>query len=1214
MPAPDQPPASQSDPLDAVIADYLQQIEAGAVPDREAWLARHPELAERLRAFLADYDRLDRQAGELRLSDDPQRTTGASAQPDELLRVRYFGDYELLEEIARGGMGVVYKARQTSLNRIVALKMILQGELATALDVARFRVEAEAAAGLDHPNIVPIYEVGTHEGQQYYSMRLIEGASLARMPRGDLRASADLLATVARAVHYAHQHGILHRDLKPGNILIDTDGQPHLTDFGLAKRMQADTSLFPTGAIVGTPSYMAPEQVARRRSPHGDGLTTRADVYSLGAVLYELLTGRPPFRAETALDTLLELLEREPVRPRSLNPQVDLDLETICLTCLRKEAAKRYTSAQALAEDLERWLRGEPIQARAVGTLGRFTRWCRRNPVVAGLTAAVASSLVAGTVISSFFAVQADRRANAERAARERAEAAEDELEKETALSIIGPLDPKGAAMLNRLEVEVLWRLAGTGREGLRLRVLEAALHSEGMANRLRSRAEWFVHAAVGLDSERRARAEQLFAGVMRDPGKGLLHRAEIAWIALELSERGSPIQRASADVISQAWSAEITAPHVDAWQKVLLARADRFVPRDAVRLLSRELAEEKDADACSKLVRTLTAVAGQLTPVEAGRAFAEVSQLLNKKLAEARGGPAYQELFLCLVDVAARLPQAEAAQLLNYASSQWTAPFVNEKAAQKLVAVADRLSPAQAAQVLNRALTHANENPARASLAQGLAAILGRLKPAQAAPVGAEAVGLLNRAIVEELWDVGSPELVDATAEVLGRLSHTDAARLCAAAVRALNQRLTKEKGVLTRAQLSNCLAALLERIRPAEAGRLRAEAAQLLTQALAREKDGQGGQQLAEILTELAKRMKPAEAAQVCAEPARLLNQALANAKKSVDRMRWTNGLVQVALRLAPTEAAGLLQKALAREEDLSTQAQLAEGVVEAARRLPPAEAVRTLNHALALKTDREARLRLAAGLAEAGRGLEPAEAARLFEDAARLFTQEMIREKNPLARWEGASILAEVVASLDPVATNRVCADAVRSCLEVADQVSEFLVADVLSKIIRHMDNEVAINISRVMSRRIVSQPEDVWPEPSGVPGIPRAIDPDVLEGFLIASTRPQVQRRAAAVAAAIGLSLNNFTQSFPLLPAANEPLPCRLSTQDLVDLLKMPTCVREVRRVLLDQLGNRYRRRFDTHWDFVRYAQEQCLDLDFTTPPKRPERKLPPLFAE
>ncbi|HJT78605.1 MAG TPA: protein kinase [Gemmataceae bacterium] len=433
MSAADPISGSQPDPLDAVIAEYLQQVEAGLVPDRADLLARHPDLADRLRAFFADYDRLDRQAGDLRLPPDPLRTTGGDAGGgSELPRVRYFGDYELLEEVARGGMGVVYKARQTSLNRVVALKMILRGELATPLDVARFRLEAEAAANLDHPHIVPIYEIGEHEGQHYFSMKLIEGGSLAHRPPSDLRAAAGLLATVARAVHYAHQRGILHRDLKPANILIDARGEPHLTDFGLARRVQQEASLGPSGAVVGSPSYMAPEQAAPRRGQPGGGLTTRADVYSLGAILYELLTGRPPFRAETPLDTLLAVLEREPERPRALNPQVDLDLETVCLTCLQKEPGKRYESAAALADDLERWRRGEPILARPVGGVERLWRWCRRNRGVAASLAGLFATLSVGIVVASLLAAMARRNAeqarhNAERADQEAALARDSE-------------------------------------------------------------------------------------------------------------------------------------------------------------------------------------------------------------------------------------------------------------------------------------------------------------------------------------------------------------------------------------------------------------------------------------------------------------------------------------------------------------------------------------------------------------------------------------------------------------------------------------------------------------------------------------------------------------------------------------------------------------------------------------------------------------------
>jgi WD40 repeat protein/tRNA A-37 threonylcarbamoyl transferase component Bud32 len=404
MPEPNEP--TVADPLDAIIAEYVQQVEAGQVPDREALLARHPELAERLRAFFADYDRLDRQAAELRLSADPNRTTDAPGPEGELPRVRYFGDYELLEVIARGGMGVVYKARQVSLNRVVALKMILRGELATERDVIRFRAEAEAAANLDHPHIVSIYEVGEHDGQQYYAMRYIEGTSLTRHPRAVARKEAGLIATVARAVHYAHQHGILHRDLKPSNILVDPAGVPNVADFGLAKRVDADRSLTEPGALVGTPRYMAPEQAACRKD-----LTVAADVYSLGVVLYERLTGQTPFPGDTVPEILRQVQEMEPARPSSITPGLNRDVETICLKCLEKDPAKRYASAEALAEDLERWLRREPIQARPVGRAERAWRWCRRNPVVAGLMSAVAASLLLGTVIAWIFVLNAQAEA-----------------------------------------------------------------------------------------------------------------------------------------------------------------------------------------------------------------------------------------------------------------------------------------------------------------------------------------------------------------------------------------------------------------------------------------------------------------------------------------------------------------------------------------------------------------------------------------------------------------------------------------------------------------------------------------------------------------------------------------------------------------------------------------------------------------------------------
>ena len=411
MPLDPIPSADRDEHLQEVLATYLDAVQAGQSPDRHELLARHPDLAPDLAAFFVDHDRLKQ------FADVP--TTPPEEQPaaaPSLGSVRYFGDYELLEEIARGGMGVVYKARQVSVNRVVALKMILAGHLASEADVRRFRAEAEAAANLDHPHIIPIYEVGEHQGHHYFTMKYIDGGSLARQAgsfMGRPKDAARLLARVARAVHHAHQRGILHRDLKPANILLQkseiqnskserdccpgvsdsgfrfSDFTPLVTDFGLAKQVEANRGMTLSGAIVGTPGYMAPEQGAAQKD-----LTTAIDVYGLGAILYELLTERPPFRAATPLETVWHVLEREPVPPRSFNPRIDRDLETICLKCLEKEPQRRYGSAEALADDLERWLAGEPIRARRSSVRERFVKWVRRRPAVGALvTVSVAAGL-----------------------------------------------------------------------------------------------------------------------------------------------------------------------------------------------------------------------------------------------------------------------------------------------------------------------------------------------------------------------------------------------------------------------------------------------------------------------------------------------------------------------------------------------------------------------------------------------------------------------------------------------------------------------------------------------------------------------------------------------------------------------------------------------------------------------------------------------------
>ena len=482
---------SRDSRLNELIVEYLEAAERGAAPPVEDFIAKHSEYAESLRAFLNDQAQFrelakqvapgstpdargaDKANGAMPVpasGSDPFAATinvrpGESSAPPSKPVLRYFGDYELLHEIARGGMGVVYKARQVSLNRIVAVKMILSGQLASEEDVRRFYTEAEAAAQLDHPGIVSIFEVGKQNDQHFFSMAFVDGPSLARrVADGPLppREAAELLKSVSEAVHYAHEKGVIHRDLKPGNILLARSDpihgvvnhrqvesghyKPKITDFGLAKLTEnRDESLTGTGQILGTPAYMPPEQAAAKASVIG----VQSDVYSLGAVLYCLLTGRPPFYAATPLETLMQVQQQEPVSLRALNGTVPQDLETIVLKCLDKSPSRRYATAQQLADELGRYLEGRPILARPVGRVERTWRWCRRNPVVAALSGLAVGLLIAVAMVS-FVAYRREAKLSSDLT--EQSGKLSDSLNKEKTLT--SDLTDKGNKLAKSLENE----------------------------------------------------------------------------------------------------------------------------------------------------------------------------------------------------------------------------------------------------------------------------------------------------------------------------------------------------------------------------------------------------------------------------------------------------------------------------------------------------------------------------------------------------------------------------------------------------------------------------------------------------------------------------------------------------------------------------------------------------------------------------------------
>lgn len=383
--------------FDDLIAEFLESVERGEIPDRQQLLDFYPEWHQDLSDFFKNHDRFfvadsDRQSKSTLRQDITLAPTPAEGKSNLVVSEttdsstfaqRTIGGYEIVDEIDRGGMGIVYRAKDLQLDRTVALKMIRAGRMASESDVQRFRAEAQAAAKLDHPGIVPIYEVGTHQGQPYFSMAFIEGAKLDDFHKKNelsVRDACQLVRDVAIAIDHAHQNGLVHRDVKPANILIDQAGRPRVTDFGLAKNLEKDDGLTSTGEILGSINYMAPEQASAR----GDLVDRMTDVYSLGAVLYYLCTGQPPFETDNPVDTLLKILDAQPVSADRLNPELDAEVVAICMRCLEKEPKNRYLTAAEFANEIDRYLKGEPVQAMRSGIMIRIRQWSRQEPGLVG--------------------------------------------------------------------------------------------------------------------------------------------------------------------------------------------------------------------------------------------------------------------------------------------------------------------------------------------------------------------------------------------------------------------------------------------------------------------------------------------------------------------------------------------------------------------------------------------------------------------------------------------------------------------------------------------------------------------------------------------------------------------------------------------------------------------------------------------------------------
>jgi serine/threonine-protein kinase len=562
---------------DPRVEEFLEKLlDSGSTPDE---VCRDcPELLPRVRAEWQGLRALQAEVGAL----FPESSSAEGSGPNSVQTwpwptpdLPHIPGYEVLEVVGHGGMGVVYKARQLRLNRVVAVKMLLAGAYARPEELERLLREAEAVAALRHANIVQVYEVGDVDGRPYFTMEFVEGGTLAQKMTGtpqSARQAAALVADVAEAVDVAHQQGIIHRDLKPGNILLTLDGTPKLTDFGLARRLQDNGGLTLSGAAAGTPSYMAPEQAQGRKEAIGPA----TDIYALGAILYDLLTGRPPFRAESSAATLQQVVADEPVPPARLNPRVPRDLETICLKCLNKQPPRRYASARAVADDLRRFERGEPIAARPLGRLGRLARWARRRPTAAALAAAlVVTALLALALVGDRLWLSGQRQATAL--------AAEQDLRE--ADGLLQQSDLAGArAALERAK----GRLEAGGARDLRQRVVLAEVEVQRreeqaeQTRKLQQRLDAIrLDRAVGMVGRfNRAQSDRDYEKEFRAAGLGTLEDAPGA-VAARVAV--SPACRTLVAALDD-WAVCAADPRRRAWLLQVARSADPDPWRDQVR------------------------------------------------------------------------------------------------------------------------------------------------------------------------------------------------------------------------------------------------------------------------------------------------------------------------------------------------------------------------------------------------------------------------------------------------------------------------------------------------------------------------------------------------------------------------------------------------------------------------------------------------------
>jgi serine/threonine protein kinase len=936
---------------------------------------------------------------------------GAPVEPESV------AGYETLGVLGRGGVGVVYKATDLRLKRCVALKMILAGGLASAEELARFKTEAESIARLQHANIVQIYEIGQQQGLPYLALEYCPGGSLHHKLGGTPLPppeAAALVEQLAHAMQAAHDKGVIHRDLKPANVLFGEDGTPKVTDFGLAKKVD-EAGQTHTGAVMGTPSYMAPEQASGNKDTG-----PACDVYSLGAILYECLTGRPPFKAATLMETLRQVVHDEPVPPSQLQSRTPRDLETIALKCLHKEAGKRYASAGELAEDLRRFLEGRPILARPVGQLERGWRWCRRNPALAAALAAVLVVSVIGTTVSGLLGVQAHEEARQAVAARNEMASLNDQLMTNMARSWlrslavqVRPNQPLPA--LSDPEVETLWEVASTPQDRLRERFLEEALRGPVTTRQLRHRAAFALQAAVALSPQRRAYAEQLLGERLRAEGTSPQDQRDAAMILAQLGIEEKALAHEAADILSQAFQANTDPYDFDPLAQGLAALSPSLEPKQAATLLALVISK-MPRSTISPALRSLSL---RLEPGEAG----EVAAILVDALATNSEPTALSQLGEGLAAVAPRMEAGAArksaavleqalSRRANRADAFWTGPTL----AEALLALAARMERKEAAVLLARAICAQAGGEASRPLEKGLLELAARLRPDE----GKEAAAIFLQAMSKQVPPRRlQPPARGADMEIDGDWE----------------DKLPPMPGPFESGPLlplARWLAVLASRLPPEEAARVSLQAVALLARALSEQTDPEAVQTLAQALLVVASRRTPRDLRKTAAHLSRILEPDPGlddfdelNEEPGEDRPA---GSAPLHARVAKEAAAALLQ-ALRKNPNPASQGTLAQALATLLTGLEPAEAAGIAGQAVPLLGEAMSKQRdydLLQKLKSALVALAPHLGAKAAGESASVLFQMLSKPDHPGPVGEMTEALAALASRMEPGEAARLSAE--------------------------------------------------------------------------------------------------------------------------------------------------------------------------------------------